>query len=173
MKKILLMAIITITLLSTIVAIVTAHEINITEAKKIIDSEINCSKLDEGELEAIGEYYMEQIHPGEAHELMDKMMGGEDSESLRKMHINMAKTIYCNESGMMGSGEMMGMMNMMDGGMMGSGEMMGNSGSGFNSWNFINILYAILLVGLIVLVSFFIIKLWKNINKQKTERGSR
>ena len=144
------------------VGIVFAHEHNFAETKQLIDSGISCDKLSDEQLEAIGEYYMEQMHPGEAHELMDKMMGGEDSESLRKMHINMAKTIYCNESGMMGSGEMMGMMNMMDGGMMGSGEMMGNSGSVFGYWSFINILYIILLIGVIILVYIWIVKLWKS-----------
>ena len=51
----------------------------------------------------------------------------------------------------MGSGGMMGMMNMMGGGMMGGqnvqGSMMGNWGYGFGYWNFINILCIILLIG--------------------------
>src|SRR3989344_4244389 len=104
------------------------------KAKKIIDAKTPCSQLTEAQLESIGDYLMEQMHPGEAHEQMDKMMGGEGSESLRLMHIAMAKRIYCNDysgmadygfMGMMGNGMMSGgMMNMMMGGnMMGSGGM--------------------------------------------------
>ncbi len=82
------------------------------EAKKIIDSNAQCSSLTEGQLEHIGNYYMEQMHPGEQHEIMDKMMGGEGSESLRQMHISIAKRVYCNDVsgassyGMMGYGMM-------------------------------------------------------------------
>ncbi|MBI2661331.1 SHOCT domain-containing protein [Candidatus Woesearchaeota archaeon] len=98
-----------------------SHDSEIEEGKGLVESKISCDKLSNEQLEAIGDYYMEQMHPGEAHEIMDNMMGGEGSESLKQFHINMAKTIYCGESGgMMGSGGMIGMMNMMGGGMMGS-----------------------------------------------------
>src|SRR3989344_3398194 len=98
-----------------------SHDSEIEEGKKLVESKASCDRLSNEQLEAIGDYYMEQMHPGESHELMDKMMGGEGSESLKQMHINMAKQLYCNEDvggmmGMMGSG---GMMNMMGGGMMG------------------------------------------------------
>ena len=139
------------------VSLVSAHEHDFDETKQLIDSGIGCDKLTDEQLESIGDYYMEQMHPGEAHEMMDRMMGGEGSESLKQVHINMAKRLYCNESvdGMMGGGMMMG------NNMMGSG-MMGNFGYGFWYWNFINILYVILLMGLTILVYFWIIKLWKN-----------
>src|SRR3989344_5994124 len=141
------------------IGLVYAHEHNFAETKQLIDSGISCDKLSDEQLEAIGDYYMEQMHPGEAHETMDEMMGGEDSESLKQVHINMAKRLYCNEDvgGMMGGG----MMNMMGNNMMGSG-MMGNWGYGFGYWNFFNILYAVLFIGLIVLVYLWIIKLWKD-----------
>ena len=144
------------------ISIVSAHEHDFSETKQLIDSGVSCDKLTGEQLEAVGEYFMEQMHSGEAHELMDQMMGGEGSESLKQMHIQMAKRIYCNEdvSGMMGSGGMMGMMPMMMN-MMGSG-MMGNWGYSFGYWNFINILYVILLIGLIILVYLWIIKLWRN-----------
>ena len=92
---------------------ITLREIN--EAKNVIDSKIDCKSLSNPQLEILGEYYMEQMHPGESHEIMDNMMGGEGSESLKQVHINMAKRLYCNENvyigyGMTGSG---GMMNMM------------------------------------------------------------
>jgi hypothetical protein len=150
------------------VGIVFSHTGNVfEEAKQIIDAKIPCSELTEEQFEYIGDYYMEQMHPGEAHEVMDERMGGEGSESLRQMHINMAKSFYCGESDVMSSG----MMDMMMGrGMINSGgvtnmmssEMIGNWGYGSGYLNFINILYIILLIGLIILVYLWIIKLWKN-----------
>ncbi len=168
MRK-LFFAIVAVLLLN--LSIISAHEHNFNEAKQLIDSEINCDKLTDEQLEAMGDYYMEQMHPGEAHEMMDQMVGGEGSESLKQMHIQMAKRLYCNEDvgGMMG-GDMMNMMigNNMVGSsgmnMMGSG-MMGNWGY-FGYGNFVNILYVMLLIGLIVLVSLWIIKLWKDLSKK-------
>ena len=162
MKKISIIVIFSMLLLS--VSLVSAHEHNFAETKQLIDSGISCDKLIDEQLESIGEYYMEQMHPGEQHELMDKMMGGDGSDTLKQMHIQMAKRLYCNEDvgGMMGGG----MMNMMMGGnMMGSG-MMGNWGYSFGYWNFINVLYIILLIGLIILVYLWILKLWKNMQNK-------
>ena len=116
---------------------------------------------------------MEQIHPGEAHELMDNMMGGEGSASLKQVHINMAKRLYCNEesAGMMGNG-MMGMMNMMRGGgnMMGT-NMMGGSfwGSSWWLWSVVGMLFWIALLATLVLL---IIWLYKTITRQTTQGGS-
>ncbi len=118
--------------------LVAAYE-DFNETKQLIDSGISCDNLTNEQLETIGDYYMEQMHPDEAHEYMDKMMGGEGSESLKQMHINMAKSFYCNENvgmenmmNMMASGN--GMMssemmnsNMMGGNMMNSGDMMGGN----------------------------------------------
>ena len=153
------------------IGLVYAQEHDFAEIKELIDSGISCDKLTEEQLEGIGEYYMEQMHPGEAHEMMDKMMGGEGSESLRQMHITMAKRLYCNEdiSGMMNSGGMMNMMmggNMMGNNMMQSG-MMGNLEYGFGYWNLIDTLYVILLIGLIILVYLSIIKLWRGVRNEK------
>ena len=96
-------------------SLVSSHG-DFAETKQLIDSGISCDKLTDEELETMGDYYMEQMHPGEAHEIMDNMMGGEGSESLKQVHINMAKRLYCNENiyigyGMMSSGGMMNMMN--------------------------------------------------------------
>src|SRR3989344_4216742 len=55
--------------------IVSAHEHDFGETKQLIDSGISCDKLTDEQLESIGDYYMEQMHPGEAHEMMDMMMG--------------------------------------------------------------------------------------------------
>src|SRR3989344_9443095 len=159
-KTILIMLLFNMLLLS--ITLVYAHG-NFNETKKLIDSGISCDKLTNEQLESIGDYYMEQMHPGEAHEYMDRMMGGEGSDSLKQMHINMAKTIYCNENvssyGMMG-GNMRSMMY----GSYGSG-MMGSSNFGY--WNFLNILYLILLIGIIVLIILWIIKLIKHEGKRK------
>ena len=149
------------------ISLALAHEHNFAETKQLIDSGIGCDKLTDEQLEAIGDYYMEQMHPGEAHEMMDKMMGGEGSARLRQAHINMAKKLYCNEDigEMMGSGNMMGMMNMAGGGMMSwqapQTNMMGNWGYSVY-WNFLSTLFIILLIGLIVLVYLWIARLWKN-----------
>jgi putative membrane protein len=84
--------------------LVSAHgEEAFEEAEKIIDSKTSCDQLTEDQLEIIGDYYMEQMHPGEDHEIMDERMGGEDSESLRQMHINMALSFYCGEHSVMTS----------------------------------------------------------------------
>ena len=134
----------------------------IKEAKSLIDSKVDCKSLSDSQLEIIGEYSMELMHPGESHEAMHKMMGiKEGTEQEKQFHISMAKTIYCGESGGMMGG---GMMNMMMGNnIMGSG-MMGNLGYGFGYWNFLNILYVLLLIGLIILVYLWIFKLWKHRN---------
>ena len=153
MKKTIFVAIVALLLNLGLVNAITQQEIS--EAKGVIDSKANCKSLSDSQLEIIGEYYMEQMHPGESHELMHKMMGiKEGSEAEKQLHINMAKTIYCGEAGMMGSG------------VMGYG-MMGNYGYGFGYWNFVNVLYAILLIGLIILVYLWIIKLWKTMENKK------
>jgi len=167
------------------IGIVFADMEEFEEAKQIIDAKTPCSELSESQLEAMGDYYMEQMHPGEAHEVMDEMMGGEGSESLKQMHIAMAKRIYCNDIsgmanyGMMGYGMMGtgfkkgtnygGMMGMM-GSNFGYG-MMGNLGYGmmgqsYGYWSFINVLSLVLLIGLIILVYLWVAKLWKEVYKK-------
>lgn len=78
-------------------------------AQQLIEQEVDCSDLTDDQLALIGDYYMEQMAGDETrHEAMDQMMGGEDSESLREMHILMAHRWYCGDD--LGLG-MMGMMN--------------------------------------------------------------
>ncbi len=107
------------------------------EAIKLVQSNVPCGKLTASQLESIGDYYMEQMHPGNLHEIMDERMGGEGSESLRLVHISIAKSFYCGESGAMPMGMMNLMMNRAGGGMMGY-NMMGyfGSGYGFTGWVF-------------------------------------
>lgn len=165
------------------ISFVLADAEEFAEAKKLIDAKTPCSSLNENQLEIIGDYLMEQIHPGEAHELMDRMMGGEGSESLRLMHIAMAKRLYCSDLsnsvnyGMMGTGlragkNYGGMMGMM-GGSFGYG-MMGNLGYGmmgqsYGYWSFINLLSLVLLIGLIILVYLWIAKLWKEVRRKSKQ----
>ena len=120
MKKILLIVSLVLLLNLGLASAITAQEIN--GAKDLLDSKVRCDKLTNEQLEIIGEYYMEQMHPGESHELMHKMMGlKEGSEAEKQFHINMAKRLYCNEDKTSGSE---GMMNMVMGSnMMGSGMM--------------------------------------------------
>ena len=149
MKKII--TILGILLLSIgLVNAVSQEELN--EAKSLIDSKVACNQLFNEQLEIIGEYYMEQMHPGESHELMHKMMGLEEgSEAEEQFHINMAKRLYCNENvyvgyGMMGSG---GMMNMMGGYPLGY-----SYANGY--WN---IFWILLLAGVIFLIAWIVYRL--------------
>lgn len=89
------------------------------EAKNLIDQKIKCSELSPDQLEKIGDYYMELMAPGQGHEVMDQMMGDQGSDSLRQMHILMARRWYCGDQVGMG---MMGMM-------------VGNYGPGTLNWN--------------------------------------
>ncbi len=139
-----------------------SHDSGIEEGKKLVESKTSCDKISNEQLEAIGDYYMEQMHPGEAHEIMDNMMGGEGSKSLKQVHISMARRLYCNDKvyigyGMMGSG---GMMNMMGGGnMMGySGGMMGYGSSGWGWWSIFSIINYLLIVALIIAAIYWLIR---------------
>ncbi len=124
-------------------------------AEAIISNQTPCSQLTDSQLEMLGDYYMEQMHPGKQHELMDRMMGGEGSASLRSMHIQMARSIYCGESSNYG---------MMGGGMM--GPYMIGYGTGYGM---ISYLYIALLVGLVILIYLAIARMVRGdgIGKEK------
>src|SRR3989344_4112151 len=162
MKKVLFIMAIILLLNLGLVSAINQQEIN--TAKSLIDSKTSCKSLSNSQLEIMGEYYMEQMHPGESHELMHQMMGlKEGSEAEEQFHINMAKAIYCGEKNVFGSGGMMdmGMMGMMMGGgnMMGYGMMGSNPfGYGYGYWSFWNIIWSLLWIGLIILVIWLIYK---------------
>lgn len=66
------------------------------EGKRIARSHIRCEDMNEGQLEAVGEYLMEQMHPGSAHESMHRMMGLEEGTlEHEKFHVNLTKSMYC------------------------------------------------------------------------------
>ncbi|MBI2667910.1 hypothetical protein HYX17_04045 [Candidatus Woesearchaeota archaeon] len=144
---------------------ITPQEIN--EAKDIIDSKVDCKSLSDSQLEIIGEYEMELMHPGDSHEAMHKMMGlKEGDEPEKQFHINMAKTIYCGESGgMMGSGmmNMMGGVNMMGSGMMGNFGygMMGGLGYGYG------ILFWVIQILIIVILALLAVWLYQKVTERR------
>src|SRR3989338_4122959 len=151
MKKIMILIILLSVLLTSQVL---AQEHDFEDIKSLMDSGASCSQLTNEQLEEIGDYYMEQMHPGEAHEIVDNMMGGEGSESLKQVHINMARRLYCNENvyigyGMMGSG---GMMNRMGRGMMGSYPANYN----YSNYGYWNIFWVLLFAAAIFLIVWII-----------------
>ncbi|MBR9690685.1 hypothetical protein GOV08_03290 [Candidatus Woesearchaeota archaeon] len=86
---------------------------NFSRAIDIIDKKTPYTELSDEDFEVLGDYFMELIHR-KNHEFMDRMMGGEGSESLRQMHIEMGKNFYSEylksgsiqANGMMGSSMM-------------------------------------------------------------------
>ena len=161
--KIIILSLLLIVLFSILV--VAQEEHDFTKAKQLIDSKISCDNLTNEQLEEIGDYYMEQMHPGEAHEYMDRMMGGEGSESLKQVHINIARRIYCNEN----------VGGMMDGSMMAGRGMMGNyyqnpqnNNAYQNTFTGFQIFFYILIILVVIILILIILLL---INKLKKQRG--
>ncbi len=92
MKKIIIIFVMIVALLLNLSLVNAVTQQEISETKSLIDSKANCKSLSDSQLEIIGEYYMEQMHPGESHELMHKMMGlKEGSEAEKQFHIDMGK----------------------------------------------------------------------------------
>ena len=97
------------------------HDISVDDALGVIlqiqgvseVSQIDCDKVSAENLEALGDAAMgKMLGSPEQHEIMDKMMGGEGSESLKTVHKNMGLNyLGCSAS----TGFNPGMMNMMTG----------------------------------------------------------
>lgn len=118
-KKIILLFV----LIFLINAMVLAHEgEEIAEGEALVIAKVSCDSLSADQLEAVGEWYMEQMHPGALHDAMHEAMGLEEgTEEHKQFHITLAQRMYCGENvsfkGMMGGYGMMwyGMMGMMYG----------------------------------------------------------
>ena len=120
--------------------------------------DLNCSQITNDQFEELGDAVMESIHPGEAHEYMDRMMGGEGSESLRQAHINMGRSFLGCWSGYdSGPFMMMGGYQIMPG-------MFGNwGGYGTGNMIFITLWLILSVIGAVAVIKWII-----NIsNKQK------
>jgi hypothetical protein len=156
MKKIFSLVIIAFLILAVgLFTFVAAHgEETFAAAEEIINQKIPCDELTNSQIEILGDYYMEQMHPGELHEIMDERMGGEGSESLRQTHFNMGRAFYCGDHDQLNNG----MMNMM----MGRGMMGGFYGGGYGGmWLFGWLFMILVLVALILLIVWLIKQIQK------------
>ncbi|MBR9675962.1 hypothetical protein GOV05_03065 [Candidatus Woesearchaeota archaeon] len=138
-----------------------AHtDLNISKAELIIEEKIAFNDLSEEDFEVLGEYYMEKVHPGEEHEIMDEMMGGEGSESLHEMHVMMGENFYSNylESGTSNTGYNMMGSGTTGYGMMGSGTLIGGSSLFFGYYGFMTLIYLVIILVIVLLVKQIIKK---------------
>ncbi len=145
MKRRIFVTLVIILLFSLAVA---AHEEEVEEGRELVESKISCDALSEEQFVAIGEYYMELMHPDSLHDAMHEMMGLEEgTEEHKQFHITLAERMYCGEysstTGMMGSGAVgYGMMGMMY-----------SSGPwGYSFWSFWNLIYLVFMAVIFVLV---------------------
>ncbi len=162
MKKILLIIGLVLLLNFSLVSAATQQEL--TEAKNLIDSKADCKNLSDSQLELIGEYEMEQMHPGQSHEAMHTMMGFKEGDGQeQQFHINLAKSMYCNDPSPMGGMNMGNMqMNTMDSDSL-ENKFQNSYGKAMSLFS------AIFLVGLITLVYLGIYKLWRWEPKHKKD----
>ncbi len=159
--------------------LVHANAVQIEAGKALVEQGAPCTALNEAQMEQIGEYYMELRHPGQAHEWMDAMMGGEGSESLRLAHVRMGQVFYCGQ-GPSGS-DRQWMMPMMGfdtqagtnyaNGMMGAwdkpGAMMGNYYDAAYGWNINGTLLTLFLLGAVIAVFLLAVRLWRDVQPRR------
>jgi len=147
MKKLLTIVCAAILLLS----MVAAHEEDeVEEGRLLVESKRSCDEATDDQLEAIGEYYMEQMHPGALHDAMHEVMGLEEgTQEHDDFHIALAKRMYCGEytAGMMGGYGMMGYGNYGMMSMMGYGPYY--SSGWWNWWGMLNILFVAVIFALV------------------------
>lgn len=99
MRKLTAFAAFCATLILALAVFAFAHtgEDELAVGKGLVEKGASCDNLDDEQLEAIGEYLMEQMHPGEAHDLMHSMMGIEEGTSYHdRFHVNLAQAMYCD-----------------------------------------------------------------------------
>ncbi|GIW63589.1 MAG: hypothetical protein KatS3mg091_391 [Patescibacteria group bacterium] len=143
-------------------------------------NQIDCTKVTDQEFEALGEALMDYMHPDqEEHQAMDKMMGGEGSESLSQAHIQMGKRYLGCDSLPRFIGMMDLMKNAADNDLKkdnynnlteterGWSNMMGfgmGMHSGPSIFGFLSFLTWVIIIIFLVLGSIYF---WKEINKKK------
>jgi len=155
------------------------HQIIDTVLKNLLDKyqvsktqDLDCKKITDDEFEQVGDAQMEVMHPGEAHEAMDQMMGGEGSDSLKSMHIRMGQNYLGCQNNSNYNHDMMGGIGMMGSSMTGNGfsnsykpnrqftgNHMGWMNNDYNNFSFAPILmmtgfWVLLIIGIILLVIF-------------------
>lgn len=54
-------------------------------------SDLDCELVSDEDMVRLGDAVMERMHPGERHEEMDRMMGGEESEGWWNIHLQMGR----------------------------------------------------------------------------------
>lgn len=141
-----------------------AHgEEDFATAEELITQKISCDDLSDDQLELIGDYFMEQMHPGELHEIMDERMGGEGSVSLRQAHINMARSFYCGEHAVMGPA-MMGTMMGRSNGFYAQGPGMMNGW--YNNYILTTVVALLFIIALLLVIAWLI----KQIKQEKRKR---
>ena len=159
MKKILSLGVLFLILSLSIMSVYAVSQDELNQANALIDSNIICNQLTNDQLEIMGEYYMEQMMPGEAHERAHQMMGlTEGSEAEEQFHINMAKRIYCGKN--------------VSNDMMAGGGMMGNyyyqTQPYQNNYFGLQIFFYVLLVLVVIILILIIVLL---INRSKKQKG--
>jgi len=143
------------------ISFVVAHkEDTLAQGEAIVQAKTSCDALSDEQLEAVGEWYMEQMHPGALHDAMHTAMGLEEgTDEEEKFHMLLAQRMYCGDTnayyGMMGGYGMMGY------GMM--GMMYGNWGW-FFLWFLWILLFIIIFAAVFALVFWLV---WKSLNKKK------
>jgi hypothetical protein len=154
--------------------LVSAHgEETFAEAEELIKAKVACDQLTKHQLEVIGDYYMEQMHPGESHEIMDERMGGEGSEALKAMHIRMGQSFYCGDHDALPQSTMIMMMGKIPGqqlyqntGMMNGFGMMGGTGlfvMSFFGW----------IIPILTIVALTLLILWLLKQLQQSNRAGK
>lgn len=62
-------------------------------------SDLDCELVSDEDMVRLGDAVMERMHPGERHEEMDRMMGGEESEGWWNIHLQMGRNyLGCDEN---------------------------------------------------------------------------
>lgn len=134
---------------------------------------IDCSKVTDTQFEKLGDAYMGNGITEAQHTVMENMMGGEGSATVKQAHISMGRAYVGCWAGY--NTQMRPMMSMMNGGASNNnsinynprGGMMGWSSVGDGSYGVFSIFHWITMILVWVLLILGILFLWKHIKAQK------